>query len=85
MGYRWVLFDADHTLFDFDRSQAAALRATVASHGHAADERLHHSLDGLKKSGVEPLTRSNHHPKTKYLREANAMMASSALQVQRPR
>ena len=28
--YDYVLFDADNTLFDFDRAEAEALRATLA-------------------------------------------------------
>lgn len=31
--YRWVLFDADHTLFDFDRASEEALAAVLARHG----------------------------------------------------
>ena len=33
MGYRWILFDADNTLFDFDRSASEALRRTIEAHG----------------------------------------------------
>jgi 2-haloacid dehalogenase len=32
--YNWVLFDADGTLFDYDRAEAQALRATFADAGH---------------------------------------------------
>lgn len=31
--YRWVLFDADHTLFDFDRASEEALAEVLAGHG----------------------------------------------------
>lgn len=34
MSYRWILFDADNTLFDFDRSAREALQQTVEAHGH---------------------------------------------------
>lgn len=31
--YKWILFDADHTLFDFDRGSEEALGEVLASHG----------------------------------------------------
>lgn len=31
--YDYVLFDADNTLFDFDRAEAEALRTTLAEYG----------------------------------------------------
>lgn len=31
--YRWILFDADNTLFDFDRAEADALRKTLEETG----------------------------------------------------
>lgn len=31
--YHWVLFDADHTLFDFDRASEEALSEVLAAHG----------------------------------------------------
>lgn len=31
--YRWVLFDADHTLFDFDRAAETSIRATAQEFG----------------------------------------------------
>ena len=31
--YDFVLLDADHTLFDFDRAEAEALRATLLRYG----------------------------------------------------
>jgi 2-haloacid dehalogenase len=40
MGYQWILFDADNTLFDFDRAAAEALRQTIEAHGHAFES--HH-------------------------------------------
>jgi len=33
MTYRWLLFDADGTLFDYDRAEAVALRRTFARFG----------------------------------------------------
>lgn len=33
MSYRWILFDADNTLFDFDRSAREALQRTIEAHG----------------------------------------------------
>ena len=40
MRYRWLLFDADGTLFDYDRSEAAALAATWESLGLEASAGL---------------------------------------------
>ena len=31
--YRWALFDADHTLFDFDKASEEALSEVLAEHG----------------------------------------------------
>jgi 2-haloacid dehalogenase len=36
--YRWLLFDADNTLFDFDRAEAEALRRTFDQRGIAFDQ-----------------------------------------------
>jgi 2-haloacid dehalogenase len=36
MTYQWVLFDADGTLFDYDRAEATALRRTFAQMGQAS-------------------------------------------------
>ncbi|MGE3174662.1 MAG: YjjG family noncanonical pyrimidine nucleotidase [Planctomycetota bacterium] len=41
MRYRWILFDADGTLFDFERSSAVALRSAVEQHGGEFDEQRH--------------------------------------------
>ena len=35
--YEVVLFDADHTLFDFDRAEREALRQTLEEAGLPAD------------------------------------------------
>ena len=53
MTYRYLLFDLDHTLLDFDASQALALEAFCQAHGldysdqiladyHAHSHRLWH-------------------------------------------
>jgi|GEM_PF-5580206 len=34
--YRWVLFDADHTLFDFDKASEEALAEVLADEGAAS-------------------------------------------------
>ncbi len=36
--YRWLLFDADNTLFDFDRAEAEALRRTFDQQGLPFDD-----------------------------------------------
>jgi YjjG family noncanonical pyrimidine nucleotidase len=40
MNYDWILFDADHTLFDFDKSSEEALAETLLQHG-VADHNAH--------------------------------------------
>ncbi len=39
MKYKWLLFDADGTLFDYDRAEGAALQDTFQSLGLSYDER----------------------------------------------
>jgi putative hydrolase of the HAD superfamily len=39
--YRWIVFDADGTLFDYDRAEATALRRAFAEIGLELDARLH--------------------------------------------
>ena len=43
MHYRWLIFDADNTLFDFDLAQTVALEQTFAMLGHGF-EAEHHAL-----------------------------------------
>lgn len=38
--YRYVLLDADQTLFDFERSEAAALSELLLQRGIAPEQRL---------------------------------------------
>lgn len=48
MAYAWLLFDADGTLFDFERTEAAALQATFTDFGIAHDERntaVYHAIN----------------------------------------
>jgi 2-haloacid dehalogenase len=40
MKYRWLLFDADGTLFDYDRAEAMALAATFEQFGYPFNEEL---------------------------------------------
>lgn len=40
MKYRWLLFDADGTLFDYDRAEAQALAATFDQIGYPFDEEI---------------------------------------------
>ncbi len=49
MKYQWLIFDADHTLFDFDRSEKAALEDTLRAFGLPADESIHRAYQGINK------------------------------------
>jgi YjjG family noncanonical pyrimidine nucleotidase len=35
MNYKWIIFDADGTLFDYDQAEAAAIKMTFEHFGHA--------------------------------------------------
>jgi len=37
MKYKWLLFDADNTLFDYNKAEALALQATFEQFGHVFD------------------------------------------------
>ena len=39
--YSWLIFDADGTLFDFDRGEAVALQSTTDKHGVSYSSHLH--------------------------------------------
>jgi putative hydrolase of the HAD superfamily len=39
--YRWLVFDADGTLFDFDLGETTALRSTARTHGFEYSVQLH--------------------------------------------
>lgn len=38
MKYRWIIFDADGTLFDYDRAEFFAFKTTLENHGYRATE-----------------------------------------------
>lgn len=42
--YRWIVFDADGTLFDYDRAEVTALRRAFSEIGLELDARLHESF-----------------------------------------
>ena len=49
MSYRWLLFDADGTLFDYDDAEGTALELTLAHFGHTMGpetRRLYRRLNG---------------------------------------
>ncbi len=60
--YRWLLFDADGTLFDYDRSERAALEQALAQVGVAFDpdhlaayRRINQALwQGVEKGEIRP-------------------------------
>lgn len=64
MRYRWLLFDADGTLFDYDRAEAEALERTLTEVGFEleADTRaIYHRINGalwreLEAGTVDPMT-----------------------------
>lgn len=39
--YRWILFDADHTLFDFDKASEEALGEVLSEHGFAWQQAMY--------------------------------------------
>ena len=39
--YHWVLFDADHTLFDFDRASEEALAEVLSQHGYGWEDGMY--------------------------------------------
>jgi 2-haloacid dehalogenase len=41
MKYKWLLFDADNTLFDYDRAEGTALGLTLKYFGHQCSEDCH--------------------------------------------
>ena len=45
--YKYLLFDADNTIFDFDRSEHEALKQTFASFGIALSEEQHSVYHGI--------------------------------------
>ncbi len=49
MKYHWLIFDADHTLFDFDRSEKAALQDTLRAFDLPADDSIHQAYQGINK------------------------------------
>jgi len=49
MKYQWLVFDADHTLFDFDRSEKTALFSTLAAFQLPVDESLYRAYQAINK------------------------------------
>lgn len=50
MRYEWVLFDADHTLFDFDQGSEEALSEVLAMHGIGWEQGMY---DDYKRINVQ--------------------------------
>ncbi|MDX1476837.1 MAG: YjjG family noncanonical pyrimidine nucleotidase [Saprospiraceae bacterium] len=48
--FDWVLFDADHTLFDFDRASKAALEWALTSEGFPIEEGYFETYFGINKA-----------------------------------
>ncbi len=49
MKYQYVILDADHTLFDFDRSEKAALLTTLRDFGLPANPSIHRIYQDINK------------------------------------
>lgn len=62
MTYRWLIFDADGTLFDYDRAEAGALQETFDAFGLAFEQRtgdLYRQINGaiwreLEQGAITP-------------------------------
>ncbi len=62
MSYHWIIFDADGTLFDFDRAEAGALQETFDAFGMVFEQRtgdLYHQINGaiwreLEQGAITP-------------------------------
>ncbi len=50
MSYQWILFDADNTLFDFDRSERHALSGALRVLGIPFEEAHHHLYNRINKA-----------------------------------
>jgi len=48
-GYRWILFDLDHTLFDFEASKVAAFAQVMAVEGHENHDELRSILSSVER------------------------------------
>lgn len=59
MHYEWILFDADHTLFDFDRSAKQSLQATLQEFGHPHKNGTFEIYDKINKSYWRAFERGN--------------------------
>ncbi len=47
--YRWIIFDADGTLFDYERAEAGALATTFRQYGLTFDTDVHRLFDEINK------------------------------------
>jgi len=47
--YRWIVFDADGTLFDYDRAERSALARTCGQHGLEFDSEVHRLFGEINK------------------------------------
>lgn len=45
--YRWIIFDADGTIFDYDRCELSALRSTFQRYGLAFDSTVHQEFGSI--------------------------------------
>lgn len=48
-GYRWILFDLDHTLFDFEASKVEAFAEVMAIEGHENHDELRSILSTVER------------------------------------
>ncbi len=50
MPYPWVIFDADNTLFDYDRAEKSALQITFRAHGLELDHEIYQTYRQINRS-----------------------------------
>lgn len=56
-GYRWILFDLDHTLFDFEASKVEAFAEVMAIEGHSNHDELRAVLSDVERPLWQQLER----------------------------
>ncbi len=67
--YRWLIFDADHTLFDFDHAQERAFYALLSDQGIDPNDELYHIYQDINHAAWRALEQGTLSPaEIKYVR-----------------